>query len=124
MSRIALLCHSTNPRGGVVHALELGQALDRLGHEAVIHAPDASGRGFFRHPSCATRPIPARTLPGAAGTLALVETRVADYLRHFAEPSQRRFDVFHAQDGISGNALATLKEEGLIGGFACLLRLN
>ena len=31
--RIAILAHSTNPRGGVVHALELGDALSRLGHE-------------------------------------------------------------------------------------------
>ena len=33
-------------------------------------------------------------------------------------PQNRRFDVWHAQDGISGNALATLKERGLIAGFA------
>ena len=33
-------------------------------------------------------------------------------------PENRRFDVWHAQDGISGNALATLKERGLIPGFA------
>ena len=33
-------------------------------------------------------------------------------------PEHRGFDVWHAQDGISGNALATLKERGLISGFA------
>ena len=47
--RIAILAHSTNPRGGVVHALELGDALCRLGHDATVHAPDAGGRGFFRN---------------------------------------------------------------------------
>lgn len=117
MSRIAVLCHSTNPRGGVVHGLELGEALGRLGHEAVIHAPDPGRRGFFRLLSCATRPIPARALPDTADTLALVETRIADYLRHFTDPAHRRFDIFHAQDGISGNALATLTAHGLIDGF-------
>jgi glycosyltransferase-like protein len=114
--RVALLAHSTNPRGGVVHALEIGDALAGLGHEAVVHAPDAPGQGFFRATSCRTLPLAATPLT-AAGTFALVEARVADYLRHFADPAHRRFDVFHAQDGISGNALATLKQRGLIEGF-------
>ena len=117
MSRIALLCHSTNPRGGVVHALELAEALEDLGHEATVHAPDASGRGFFRATACATVKVPAMPLAAAVDTAALVEIRVGDYLRHFADPAHRRYDVFHAQDGISGNALATLKARGLIDGF-------
>ena len=36
--RIAMLAHSTNPRGGVVHAMQLSEALAALGHEAVLHA--------------------------------------------------------------------------------------
>jgi glycosyltransferase-like protein len=114
--RIAILAHSTNPRGGVVHALELGDALTRLGHEATVHAPDASGAGFFRKTLCNTVCVPA-SLAGRDVT-ALVETRVSDYLRHFDQAKNRRFDVWHAQDGISGNALATLRELGLIAGFA------
>lgn len=118
MSRIAILCHSTNPRGGVVHALELGAALGRLGHEAVVHAPDAGDRGFFRPDACPTVRVPATPLAPSADTATLVDTRVADYLAQFADHAARRFDVFHAQDGISGNALATLKARGLIEGFA------
>jgi glycosyltransferase-like protein len=114
--RIAILAHSTNPRGGVVHALELGDALCRLGHEATVHAPDASGQGFFRPTRCATVGVAAS--PVGRDVTAMVETRVADYVRHF-EPAERRgFDVWHAQDGISGNALATLRARGLIAGFA------
>ena len=113
---IALLAHSTNPRGGVVHALELGEALDRLGHRATVHAPDAKGDGFFRPAACATHCVPAAFVSG--GTTALVETRISDYVRHFEDAAHRDFDVFHAQDGISGNALATLKARGLIPGFA------
>ena len=48
----------------------------------------------------------------------MVETRIAEYVRHFERAENRRFDVWHAQDAISGNALATLKERGLISGFA------
>ncbi|WP_029352866.1 MSMEG_0565 family glycosyltransferase [Bosea sp. 117] len=112
--RIAILAHSTNPRGGVVHALELADALTRLGHEPVVHAPDPKGRGFFRPTLCETVSVPAS--PVGFDVAEMVEIRAADYVRHF-EGAARRFDVFHAQDGISGNALATLKARGLIGGF-------
>ncbi len=114
--RIAILAHSTNPRGGVVHALELGDALCRIGHEATVHAPDASGAGFFRPTRCVTVSVAAS--PVGHDVTAMVETRVADYIRHFESAAHRHFDVWHAQDGISGNALATLRERGLIRGFA------
>jgi glycosyltransferase-like protein len=114
--RIAILAHSTNPRGSVVHALELGDALSSLGHDATVHAPDASGAGFFRHSRCATVSLAAS--PAGRNVTAMVETRVADFVRYFETAGRRNFDVWHAQDGISGNALATLKERGLINGFA------
>jgi glycosyltransferase-like protein len=115
--RIAILAHSTNPRGGVVHALAVADALVRMGHEAVVHAPDASGRGFFRPSLCPTVSV-AASLAGPS-LRDLVETRIADYVRHFEEDRERRrFDVFHAQDGISGNALADMKSRGLVGAFA------
>ncbi len=114
--RVAILTHSTNPRGGVVHALELGDALVRLGHEAVVHAPDAKGSGFFRSTLCGSALVAAS--PVEADIPTMVETRIAEYLRYFENPANRRFDVFHAQDGISGNAMATLKERGLIARFA------
>jgi glycosyltransferase-like protein len=113
--RIAILTHSTNPRGGVVHALELSDALIRLGLQATVLAPDTARQGFFRRTLCATSCIPAS--PAGRDTRAMVERRVADYVRHFEDPDKRRFDVWHAQDGISANALATLKERGLISGF-------
>lgn len=114
--RIAILTHSTNPRGGVVHGLELGDALCRLGHQAVVHAPDTTGAGFFRDTLCRTTSVPAA--PVGRDVTAMVETRIADYVRYFERAQNRCFDIWHAQDGISGNALATLKERGLIPGFA------
>ncbi|MBB3770545.1 glycosyltransferase-like protein [Angulomicrobium tetraedrale] len=114
--RIAILAHSTNPRGGVVHALELADALTRLGHEAVVHAPDAKGAGFFRPTRCGTVSVPAS--PVGTDIAEMVSIRIADYVNYFETPAHRRFDVFHAQDGISGNALAVLKARGRISGFA------
>jgi hypothetical protein len=114
--RIAILAHSTNPRGGVVHAIELADALTRLGHEAVVHAPDASGQGFFRAPITPAVAVLASAAP--KNVADMVRIRIADYVRHFEAPEQRRFDLFHAQDAISGNALATLKQRGMIDRFA------
>lgn len=113
--RIAMLTHSTNPRGGVVHAMHLCEALAALGHEAVLHAPDAKGTGFFRKPACGTACFAVQA--AAPDMTAMVEQRVADYVHFFEQAGTRDFDIFHAHDGISGNALATLKERGLISAF-------
>ncbi|ASL41177.1 MULTISPECIES: MSMEG_0565 family glycosyltransferase [Acetobacter] len=109
---IGILTHSTNPRGGVVHGMALAEALCDAGHDATLIAPDVTGTGFFRTPRCTTYCIPAvpeTDLP------TLVERRIgeiSDALRG------QHFDVLHAQDPISANALAELVEEGWIPGFA------
>jgi len=113
--RIAMLAHSTNPRGGVVHAMNLCEALTARGYQATLHAPDASGRGFFRASRCEAVAIPVPPAPREIH--AMVEQRIEDYVRWFRRPENRRFDVYHAHDGISANALATLKTEGLIPAF-------
>jgi glycosyltransferase-like protein len=110
--RIAILTHSTNARGGVVHALQLAEALLRMGHKPIVHAPDRAGSGFFRPTAVPTVSVPASHASG--DVVSTVEALIADYVRYFEDPHHRQFDVFHAQDGISGNALATLKERGLI----------
>jgi glycosyltransferase-like protein len=114
--RVALLAHSTNPRGGVVHAMSLADALNAQGCGAVLHAPDANGRGFFRGTAGDSVAFPVAP---AAPTLAqMVEQRVADYVAWFEPPAHRRFDVYHAHDGISANALLRLRQRGLIAGYA------
>ncbi len=114
--RIAILTHSTNPRGGVSHCLSLAEALTALGHEAVVHAPDPARRGFFREASCATVSVPACRIESRS-TADMVEQRVADYWDWFSLPKNRGFDLYHAHDGIGGSALADLHEAGLIPPF-------
>jgi glycosyltransferase-like protein len=113
--RVAMLTHSTLPRGGVVHAMSLSEALDALGFQTVLHAPDATGRGFFRKPRCDATAFPVE--PASRDTADMVEQRIDDYIRWFRRPENRSFDLYHAHDGIGANALATLKEEGLIPAF-------
>ncbi|CAN7407342.1 MSMEG_0565 family glycosyltransferase [Phyllobacterium sp. LjRoot231] len=112
---IAMLTHSTNPRGGVVHAMALSDALSDLGHHLRLFAPDSRGTGFFRQTRCSAVGIPVG--PASLDITAMVEQRIAEYVDYFAQAGTQDFDLFHAHDGISGNALATLKERGLINGF-------
>jgi glycosyltransferase-like protein len=113
--RVAMLTHSTLPRGGVVHAMCLSEALDGLGVETTLHAPDVASRGFFRKPCCATIAFPVEPTPRE--TADMVEQRIGDYIRWFRRPENRGFDLYHAHDGIGANALATLRHEGLIPAF-------
>lgn len=111
--RIALFTHSTNPRGGVVHALEVGEALHDLGHKVVVHAPDTGG-GFFRKVRCGVALVPAA--PAKDGVDSMVRQRIAEYVR-FLKRSRPTYDIYHAQDGISANALAELAAQNRIRGY-------
>src|SRR4029077_14816190 len=107
--RVAMLTHSTLSRGGVVHAMSLSEALDALGFQTMLHAPDSAGRGFFRTPRCDAIAFPVE--PPSRDTADMVEQRIDDYVRWFRQPENRGFDLYHAHDGIGANALATLKED-------------
>ena len=114
--RIALLTHSINARGGVSHCLALAEALTGLGHEAVVHAPDPGRRGFYRKARCATVAVPACRV-ASRSTADMVEQRIGEYWEWFRAPDHRTFDIYHAHDGIGGNALADLSAAGMIQGF-------
>jgi hypothetical protein len=60
--RIAMLTHSVNPRGGVVHALQLAESLQAMGQDVTLFAPDARGKG------CSACGLP---FPAGAGTRAV-----------------------------------------------------
>jgi glycosyltransferase-like protein len=125
--RIAILTYSTQPRGGVVHACALAEALADLGHEAVLFAVDDPARTFARPPRCPFVRVPVANVKEPI--LPFVRRRIAAYVDYFsarllasarapqAGGPRLDFDVYHAQDGISGNALTTLVEKGAIPSF-------
>ncbi|WP_213957609.1 MSMEG_0565 family glycosyltransferase [Variovorax sp. dw_954] len=114
--RIGLLTHSVNPRGGVVHTLELAQALHDAGHEVTVMAPAAPGQRFFRPVRCDTHLVPVQAAP--RDMVEMVASRIAAFRASIGELLQREcFDVWHAQDPIGANALADLRAAGLIDGF-------
>jgi glycosyltransferase-like protein len=112
--RVALFTYSTQPRGGVLHALALAEALCDAGHDAVLYALDDTARGFIRTPRCPVVRVPVA--PKTGDMLAFVRDRIAAYVAAW-DATTPAFDVYHAHDGISGNALATLAERGAIPSF-------
>ncbi len=111
--RIALLTHSINPRGGVVHCLELAEALIERGHRVSVHAPAAPGARLFRSTRATVELIPDRGSPGD-DLRRRVLSRIEAFRQWFAAPGRRAFDVFHAHDGIGANALLALRDDGLV----------
>ena len=104
--RIALLTYSTKPRGGVVHTLNLAEALAALGAEVTVWSLNRSGaEGFFRDvdPSVRVELVPFTDLPGDDVTDRIV--RSIDTLAGAFDASE--YDIVHAQDCISANAVGT-----------------
>lgn len=119
--RIGLLTHSVNPRGGVVHTLELAHALHDAGHQVTVMAPALPGQSMFRPVRCELNllPIhPAAETNTAQDLFGTVSTRIHAFERHLERLLPHRdFDVLHAQDPIGANALAAMRDRGLISGF-------
>lgn len=113
--RIALLTHSINPRGGVVHCLELADALVALGHAVTVHAPARDGAQLFRSTRCQVRLI-TDDAP-LSDIRALVQRRIELFRRWLERPGHADFDIFHAHDGIGANALLALQKSGRIPGY-------
>jgi glycosyltransferase-like protein len=104
--RVALLTYSTKPRGGVVHTLNLAEALALLGAEVTVWSLARAGdRGFFRDvdPAVTVRLVEFTDQPGDTVTDRIV--RSIDLLRNAFTPD--RYDIVHAQDCISANAVDT-----------------
>ena len=128
--RIALLMHSLNPRGGVVHTLALADALCERGHAVAVIAPAASGQTLFRETRAELSLAPIHAIDTAVFSDAqsngltwsplamMVATRIQAVATHLRSlPGLHRFDVLHSQDSITANALALLRAEGRIAGF-------
>jgi glycosyltransferase-like protein len=109
--RIRLVTYSTKPRGGVVHALSLAEALGDRGHEVELWALSADGAGFFRPPGVPARLVPVERRPGED-----VEARILRYAAALAEGLRAAgpADVHHAEDCLSARSLLALRAEGRV----------
>ncbi|WP_445441936.1 MSMEG_0565 family glycosyltransferase [Clavibacter sp. km1a] len=107
--RIAQVTYSTKPRGGVVHTLALAEALARRGHDVTVWTLGRGGdRAFFRDvdPAVAVRVVPFA--PRDDETVGdRIQRSIATMRDAFAAArADEPYDVVHAQDCISANAVA------------------
>lgn len=111
MRPVALLTYSTKPRGGVVHTLELAEALADLGVPVQVVALGEPGTGFFRPVR-----VPFTLIPGPLASLTLeqkvsggidcLEAGLTDLVRRTPDV------VLHAQDCMSARAAARVRDAG------------
>jgi glycosyltransferase-like protein len=111
--RIAMLTYSLRPRGGVVHSLELAEALVRRGHEVELMSLGRAGERFFREPRVRAQIV--RYEPSADPFDERLKAMVASYRDGLASPlGEGRFDLIHCQDCLSANAALELRELGIV----------
>ena len=110
-----MLTYSVKPRGGVVHALEVSEALARRGHDVELAALARPGEELFRPAARAA----ARRAPRRRRTTAVRRADPAHARGLRARGCGRSlarggYDVVHAQDCLSANAALALRDAGAI----------
>jgi glycosyltransferase-like protein len=107
--RIALLSYSTRPRGGVVHTLALAEALAALDQDVTVWTLGRGGdSGFFRpvDPRVRLAIVPFPDVPGeGVGPRILRSIAVLREAFRSDAYDPDAYDVVHAQDCISANAV-------------------
>jgi glycosyltransferase-like protein len=108
MLSIGLFTYSTKPRGSVVHATHLAEALTRRGHEVTLYALSKAGDRLYREVGCKVVYLKAEKAPGEPD--ALIAQRVREVADGVAE-LRPRHDVYHAEDCLVASGLLTKRSE-------------
>jgi glycosyltransferase-like protein len=101
--RIALLTYSTKPRGGVVHTLALAEALADRGHAVTVWTLGRDGDAVFFRPVAPS--VSVRVVPFAPDPDETVGQRIMRSINTLRAAFTDDFDIVHAQDCISANAV-------------------
>ncbi len=107
---IALVSHSTKPRGGLVHTLSLAEALQRAGQPVHLVALGDPAAGLFRPTT-----VPHTVLPGPSTVGTTLDERVfaaIDTLATGLNELAGAFDLLHTQDCIAASAAALVRDAG------------
>ncbi|UCD92536.1 MAG: MSMEG_0565 family glycosyltransferase [Methanobacteriota archaeon] len=108
--KIAMLTYSTKPRGGVVHALNLSEALADMGHDVHLFSLKKKGErgfkdGFYRKTAV---PHSVYNYSSTGKIVSDVKRMIAAYRKNLPLD----FDIYHSQDCVGANALFELKDSG------------
>ena len=136
MLKIALFTYSTKPRGGVIHTIELAEALQSLGHHVCIYALDKDNLGFHRPLKCLSKLVPTNPAPDRQLLLErkqnylnsnaialdldpvdeLIKQRIQEFIDYLSKETER-YDIYHSQDCISTNALTVMRSKEIMPHF-------
>lgn len=108
--RVALISHSTKPRGGLVHTLSLAEELHRQGVDVHLVALGDPAVGLFRPTD-----VPHTVLPGPTKEGSTLDERVfqsIDTLAGGLAGMVGEFDILHTQDCIAARAAARVRDAG------------
>jgi glycosyltransferase-like protein len=106
---VALVTYSTKPRGGVVHTVELAEALFAAGRPVHIITLGDPDEGFYRP---VRAPHTIVRAPAPAPTLEERVTDAVDTLAAGLAALAHRFRILHAQDCIAARAAARVRDHG------------
>ena len=106
---IALVTHSTSPRGGMVHTLALAEALHTAGQPVHVVTQGDPAAGLFRPTSVPFTVLPT---PPSGGSLTDKVFASIDRLAVALGDLADRFDVLHTQDCIAARAAARVRDAG------------
>jgi glycosyltransferase-like protein len=105
---IGIFTYSTLPRGSVVHAAALADALTDAGEDVTLYALDKDRRGFFRETRTKLCLVPAGPAPDS--TALLVRQRATELATFLGV--RPRHAVYHAEDCMTANGLLELRSRG------------
>ena len=106
---LALVTHSTKPRGGLVHTLGLAEQLHRQGHPVHLVTLGDPAVGLFRPTSVPHTVLPA---PARDGSLEQRVFASIDALTAGLSELAGELDILHAQDCIAARAAARVRDAG------------
>ena len=111
--RIAMLTYSVKPRGGVVHALEVSEALARRGHRVELMALARPDEELFRRADVPLHVV--RHVPPDSTFDERIQSMLDAYAAGLRPNLQAGgYDLVHSQDCLSANAALELRAAGVI----------
>ncbi len=109
--QVRIATYSTKPRGGVVHALNLAEALADRGHDVELWALSPDGATFFREPRVQVCLVPVERRQDED-----TESRILRYADVLADGMRAAgpVDINHSEDCLSARSMLALRAEGRI----------
>lgn len=108
MTSIGLFTYSTKPRGSVVHATYLAEALAARGHDVTLYALSKLGDRLYRELSCPV--VYFEATPAPVGADELIAQRIQEVISGVRR-LRPRHDLYHAEDCLVASGLLALRSE-------------